>query len=204
MRVVIVDSFGLVRKALRLLLEHFQLEVLGDFEPGPDVLAFAAQAAPEVLIVELVGQGKAGLMFLKSWKAHNPRIPVLVLSSQTEQPWLDWAVEGKVEGYLSKHCDPEELLNVLAVLVQGEKSYCEQVREHFENPADFLDIPRLTPRELQVLRLVSLGADLDQLATEMIVSRNTAKTHLHALYRKLRVSDRARLLVRSRALGFLE
>lgn len=201
MRVVLIDDHMLVRRGVRELLEGRGIEVSADLDPHPKVLDEAAAAEPDVLVLDLAMPEPGGVALLSEWKRRFPSIPVLVLSMHMEQPWVGRAVEAGADGYLSKASGPEELVTALRDLRDGKTALCSRVRRLLERmPPNSVGL-RLTRRELEVLRQVTHGANIDELAAHFVVSRNTAKTHLHSLYRKLEVSDRTQLLLKAHELG---
>lgn len=191
MRVVLVESHTLVRRGIRHLLEDGGVQVLADGEPGPSSMEVLGRDLPDVLLLEV---DMGGQQFLERVKKRHPSLPVLVVSAQLSQSWIAGALAAGAEGYLSKSCSPEDLLEALKAVVAGGRPLGPEVvtalADGWSHPA-----PRLTAREREVLSLVGCGCAAPELARRLSVSVNTAKTHLHSLYRKLGVSDRAQLLL---------
>ncbi len=201
MRVVLIDDHMLVRRGVREILEGRGVEVVADLDPHPSVLEEAARARPDVLVLDLAMPEPGGVALLREWKSRQPAVPVLILSMHVEQPWVGWAMEAGADGYLSKASGPEQLLEALRDLEAGRSAICPQVSRLVERMPARAAGPRLTRRELEVLREVRRGANIAELAARFVVSHNTAKTHLHSLYRKFQVSDRAQLLLKAHHLG---
>lgn len=205
MRVALVDDHELVRSGLREMLEARQVEVVIDLGPTSDVLQRLLAAEPEVLVLDLSMPGQGGLELLKIWKTRAPEIPVLVLSMHVGEPWVGWARDAGAEGYLSKSAAPDELVAALRAVRAGQTHYAPEVERLLRNrTGSRSNALRLTPREREVLKQIGLGATLTELSAHFVVSRNTAKTHLHNLYRKFEVSDRTQLLLKARSLGLLD
>lgn len=205
MRVVLVDDHELVRRGVRELLEARGIEVAGDFGPLPDLHQRVLALVPDVVLLDLSMPGEGGIDYLKRWKLDSPHLPILVLSMHVEEPWVGWATAAGADGYLSKSAGPDELVKAIGELARGGRYFSAQVAhlKSLESRAG-LGVQALTKKEKEVLRQVGQGATLTELAVHFVVSRNTAKTHLHSLYRKFGVSDRAQLLVKAKSLGLLD
>lgn len=201
MRVVLIDDHLLVRRGVREILEGSGVEVVADLDPHSAVLEEAAAARPDVLILDLAMPEPGGIALLREWKSRYPAVPVLILSMHVEQPWVGWAMTAGADGYLSKASRPEQLLEALQAVQEGRPALCPQVSRLLERVPAGPGQPRLTRREIEVLREVKRGANIAELAARFVVSHNTAKTHLHSLYRKFQVSDRAQLLLRAHQLN---
>lgn len=201
MRVVLVSDHLLLRRGLRELLSVRGMEVLGDFSLCCDALELVCGLAPQVLMLICSETADRGLALLKAWKARGTGIPVLMISMSTEQARSGYTVPLEADGFLSRDSDPEELVEAVGCLLSGGN--------YLPSDVSTITVPesnkplRLTKTEAEVLRQVGTGATLADLSRHFVVSRNTAKTHLHNLYRKFGVSDRVQLLMKARDLGLL-
>ena len=200
MRVVLVDGHTMERQGVRELLKSLGMTVVGDLAPHEEVVEEAGALAPEVLLLDPSMSGPDGLDLLRRWKRRYPNIPVIVLSMEADS-LMGQAMDAGADGYVCKSSHPDELLQALAALARDEKPFCLGTRKAGRKAeTGSLPLPR---REREVLSQVGQGATLSDLASHFVVSRNTAKSHLHSLYRKLEVSDRAQLIVKASGLGLL-
>ena len=207
MRVALVDDHSLVRTGVRERLETRDVEVVCDFGPSAEVLERVAAYKPDVLVLDLSMPGRNGVELLRKWKTLYPGIPVLILSMHVEEPWVSWALEAGADGYISKSSEPPELMEALDSVYRGSSYFGPQVKRVLRIGEEAGAKPpalRLTRREQEVLQQVGRGSTLPELAQHFVLSHNTAKTHLHNLYRKFKVSDRAQLLLKARRLGLLD
>lgn len=203
MRVVLVDDHALIRNSLRELLESRGVQVLADLDPSPDLARRIAELSPDVVLLDLSMPGANGNSLLRELK-QQLAAKVIVLTMHVDEPWVSRALEAGADGYLSKSCSPQELLEALTVVLDGGRPMSPEVARTLAQTGARPSVPRLTPRERQVLKLVARGCTARDLAQQMTVTVNTAKTHLHSLYRKLGVSDRTQLLLLSQRHGWLE
>lgn len=202
MRVVLIDDHALVRRGVRGVLESRGVTVLGDLAPHEGVLVEAGALCPDLLLLDPSMTQYDGLDLLRRWKARHPEIPVMVLSMNVDETTVGQAMQAGADGYVCKSSEPEDLWRAMAALGRGEKPLCPRTRPPRRGREP--DLAQLTARELQVLVEVGRGATLSDLAAHFVVSRNTAKSHLHSLYRKLGVSDRAQVILKGREMGLLD
>ena len=207
MRVALVDDHSLVRTGVREILEARNVEVVCDLGPSTEVLEIVGAHKPDTPVLDLSIPRRNGVELLKKWKTLHPAIPVLILSMHVEEPWVSWALEAGADGYISKSAEPPELMMALETVCGGRPYFGSQVRRVLkigEEAGTKARALHLTQREKEVLQQVGRGSTLPELAKHFVVSHNTAKTHLHNLYRKFKVSDRAQLLLKARKLGLLD
>lgn len=203
MRVVLVDDHTLVRRGLKEMLESRGVQVVADLGPSQDILTSVYAHRPDVLVLDLAMPGEGGLALLTRWKKEYPHIPVLILSMHVEEPWVSWVLAAGAEGFLSKSSAPEDVVRALQSILEGGRPFSSEISEVLTRREQQGPTPSFTRREMEVLRRVCEGATIADLAAGFVISHNTAKSHLHSLYRKLGVSDRAQVLLKAKTLGLL-
>ena len=207
MSVVLVDDHPLVLAGLeQLLLSEPDFDVLascGSIEEGWKAVA---QHHPDVLVLDLkLGDGD-GLSLLRRLGA-APRPAVVILTAvEDENTWLTAARLG-ARGIVLKATAPRVLEGALRAVHRGEKwltvggvDVAERLTKRDAAEAELET--SLTPRELDVVRLVALGADNQEIADRLSISAGTVKIHLHHVYDKLRLTGRAGLLEFLRDKGY--
>lgn len=198
-RVILVDDHPLVLKGLEQLLDSSnEFEVLATCGSASEGLAAIEQHRPDVVVLDLKLPGDDGLSVLRRLKADGP--PVVVLTaSQDEDELLDAARLG-ARGIVLKAMAPRMLedsirgvyagelrLNVEGVDLAARLSQRQQVEAELSET--------LTPRELEIVRLVALHLDNQELSERLNISVGTVKIHLHHIYEKLNVRGRHDLQV---------
>lgn len=196
-RVLVVDDHPVVRHGLRTFLSSREgIDVVGEAGSGEAAVAEAERLRPDVVLLDLVMPGAGGLAAIRRLRSLLPDVQVLVLTSFSSEDQVIPAVQAGAAGYLLKDVAPAELEAAVRAVARGEALLDPQVvgrvmaelaqgeRSRTPGAAD------LTPRELEVLRLLALGRSNRQLAAELYVSEKTVKTHVSSILAKLRLSDR--------------
>lgn len=231
-RVLLVDDHPVVRSGLRAVLEATsRVEVVGEASSGEQALALVPSVSPDVVLMDLnLGDGLDGVATTQRILAGGsgsgsgsgggsgggggaadgptpqgvPRPPaVLILTTYDHDADIVRAVEAGASGYLLKDATPEAIADAVAAAARGEtvlaSGLAQRLVQRMRAPAE----PTLTPRELEVLRLVAQGASNRAIAKAMFVSEATVKTHLVHAYDKLGVDNRTAAVTTARERGML-
>ena len=133
-------------------------------------------------------------------------VRVLVLTTYENDEYIMGAIEAGASGYLLKAAPQEEILAGVRAVAAGETvlapSIAAKLVHRMRGPAAS-PAPALSPRELEVLRLVAAGRSNPEIARELYIGEATVKTHLLHVFEKLEVSDRTRAVTRAMELGIL-
>jgi len=191
-RVLVVDDHGVVREGLRtFLLLQDGIEVVGEATDGSEAVAAAAQLEPDVVLMDLVMPVLDGVEAMRRIRESRPQTRVIVLTSFTDDDKLLAAVRAGAAGYLLKTAPPQEVVRAIRAAHAGDAvldpSAAGRLLEALAGPRE----PQpLTPREREVLRLLSRGMTNKRIAGELGVSEKTVKTHVGRILSKLGVTDR--------------
>lgn len=194
---LVVDDHPVVRHGLRSFLASREgIEVVGEAGDGEAAVVEAERLRPDVVLIDLVMPGAGGVAAIRRLRSAVPEARILVLTSFSSEDQVIPAVQAGVAGYLLKDVAPTELEAAVRTVARGEALLDAQVvgRVMAElsqgAQARTPGIDDLTPRELEVLRLLAGGRSNRQLAAELFVSEKTVKTHVSSILAKLRLSDR--------------
>lgn len=193
-RVLLVDDHSVVRQGLRAFLRlQPDIEVVAEAASGPAALEAAASHGPDVVVMDLVMPAGNGVSAIAGLKQANPGIRVLVLSSFADEDQVFGAMRAGADGYLLKDVEPDDLATALRQVRRGLPALHPDVatllmRRDVEPAAAIMD--QLTPRELDVLRLVVEGFANKEIARRLAITEKTVKTHVSSILRKLDVPDR--------------
>jgi DNA-binding NarL/FixJ family response regulator len=195
--VLIADDHAVVREGLRSFLDVQEgVEVVGDVEDGAAAVAAVERLVPDVVLMDLVMPQMDGLEALRQVRAVSPSTRVVVLTSYVQDEKVLAAIRAGAAGYLLKDVRPAELVEAIRRAADGEAwlhptAAARLMRELAERgAAEEADAARLTPRELDVLRLIAQGKSNKAIAAELVVSEKTVKTHVSNILAKLHLHDR--------------
>ena len=204
LRVLIVDDHTLFRSGLEELLKRRGIDVVGTAGDGEEGCALAASLQPDIILLDVrMPGGVGGLTALERLKEAGIETPVLMLTTSTEDRDLIAAVRGGAKGYLLKDLEPDELIDSLAKIIDGECIIAPEMTGVLarvvqgEEPITDSDtrFAELTPREMEILCHLAEGQSNKVIARELGISNGTIKLHVRAILRKLQVRSRVEAAV---------
>ena len=206
-RVVVADDEALVRSGLTVLLKHEPgFEVVGSAADGLSAVRVAREQRPDVVLMDIRMPGIDGIEATRRLAADpaTASVRVLILTTFDHDANVFAALRAGASGFLPKDTEPEQLLDALRIVAEGEsllapratRRLIEEFRRSTPLPApDAALDDLLTARELEVLRAVATGLSNAELADRLTISYATAKTHVSRLLAKLDARDRAQLVI---------
>ncbi len=195
-RVLVVDDHPVVRQGLRSFLSSREgIEVVGEAADGEAALGELRRLRPDVVLMDLVMPGAGGVAAIRRITAEYPEVRTLVLTSFSSEDDVIPAVAAGAVGYLLKDVAPDELEAAVRAAFRREATLSPEVMtrvmaEVARSSAMTAELDGLTPREIDVLRLLAAGRSNRALATELYVSERTVKAHVSNILAKLHVTDR--------------
>jgi len=206
-RVVLADDQSLVRAGFRMLLDaEDDIAVVGEANDGREAVAMASALRPDVVLIDIRMPGMDGLEALRRIKQDESmaHVRVLVLTTFELDEYVFEAVRLGASGFLVKHTEPADLVRAVREVHGGEAllspSVTRRLIEHLASQPGKPDrappaMSVLTEREREVVALVAHGLTNDEIASELVVSPATARTHVSRAMVKLHARDRAQLVV---------
>ncbi|MEU7852725.1 response regulator transcription factor [Nonomuraea sp. NPDC049141] len=202
-RVLLVDDQELMRRGLRKLLEiEDGIEVVGEAADGWEALAAVPRSTPDVVLVDARMPRMDGVELTARLAAEHPRIAALVLSTFEEDAYIFGALRAGARGYLLKDCTPEELIAGIRKAYEGETvldgpvatRLVAELRGWPRGPVSpFRGQELLSGRELEVARMIAVGATNREIAARLFITEGTVKNHVSSMLRKLGLRDRTQL-----------
>jgi two-component system nitrate/nitrite response regulator NarL len=207
--VLVADDHPIYREGIvRAINERPDLELVGEAADGREALEQIRSLNPEVAVLDIRMPGLDGTQVLSAVRRDGLATEVLFLSAFMEPELAYKTVASGAKGYLSKEASRQEVCEAIVTIARGGTALAAeaqaglaheiQERERTGGP------PQLTDREQEVLRMVAEGLSAPDIGKQIHLSTTTVKSHLHSLYEKLGVSDRAAAVAEAMRRGMLE
>lgn len=207
-RVVVADDHTLVRQSvLKAVRNEDGVEVVGEAGDGPGTLAAVAQHDPDMLVVDIAMPGMDGLAVAEQLRRERPQLRVVFLSMHDDDGSLQRAVALGAAGFVSKSASIEELQEAVRAVRDGGSYLSSNVASRVmdlaagRSPATTLG---LTPREREILELLTAGNRPTEIGTTLFLSVKTVKNHLTSIYSKLGVETGAQAVAEAYRLGLVK
>jgi DNA-binding NarL/FixJ family response regulator len=205
-RVLIADDHALFRRGLIMVLESEEgMEVVAEAVDGEEAVTKAEELAPDVVLMDVRMPKMSGIEATRAISEVDPAAKILMLTVSDEEDDLYEAIKSGANGYLLKEISIEEVADAIRAVVAGQSlispSMASKLLSEFTSLAKKADerhsvpSPRLTDRELEVLKLVAQGMSNRQIAGELYISENTVKNHVRNILEKLHLHSRMEAVV---------
>ncbi len=195
-RVFVTDDHSIVRKGIKVTLELVpDIEMVGEAANGQEAVTRVAEIKPDVVLMDLVMPKMDGIEAIRQIKARQPEVRILVLTTFAGEDKIFPAIKAGALGYHLKDSGPEELVEAIRQVYGGESSLhpiiARKVLQELMHPAQKPPTPNpLTPREVEVLRLVAQGLENPEIAEKLVISAATVRTHVSNIMSKLHLASR--------------
>lgn len=202
-RVLLVDDQALVRAGFRMILKaEPEIEVAGEAGDGAEAVALARELSPDVVLMDVRMPVLDGIEATRRIVAGEESPRVLVLTTFDLDEYVYEALRAGASGFLLKDAPEEQLVAGIRIVASGGSLFAPAVTRrlierfagtHARTPPP--ELTELTPRELEVLRLVARGLSNAEIAAQLVVSEHTVKTHVAHILGKLDLRDRVQAVV---------
>ena len=205
-RVLIADDHALFRRGLSMVLESEpDIEVVAEAQDGEEVIAKAEEIVPDVLLMDVRMPKLNGIEATRAIRESVPSAKIVMLTVSDEEDDLFDAIKAGANGYLLKEISIEEVADAIRAVTQGQSlispSMASKLLNEFNALAKQADekprlaAPRLTTRELEVLKLVAQGMSNREAADTLYIAENTVKNHVRNILEKLQLHSRMEAVV---------
>ncbi|MFN2590697.1 MAG: response regulator [Actinomycetota bacterium] len=206
LRVLIVDDHALFRRGLQMVLrQESDIDVVGEAADGHEAVDKAQELMPDVVLMDVRMPGQSGIKATEQIKDSLPHAKILMLTISDEEADLYDAIKAGASGYLLKEISIDEVAEAVRSVWAGQSrispSMASKLLTEFAamskraNERQQLPAPRLTDREMEVLKLVAQGMNNRDIAKELFISENTVKNHIRNILEKLHLHSRMEAVV---------
>lgn len=197
-RILLADDHGLVRRGLRLILDaQPDLEVMAEASDGREALQLALVESVHLAVLDVAMPEMSGLEVAAKVTARRPDLRVLMLSVHDDEHYLYEALRAGASGYVLKASASKDLVEACRATMRGEPflypaAVAGLVRDYLDNAGQGDELPRepLTPREMEVVKLIAEAYSTDEMADILNISPKTVERHRGNILAKLEMRDR--------------
>ncbi len=202
-RTLIVDDHALFRRGLEIVLaSESDIEVVGQAGDGTEAVERASEALPDVVLMDVRMPRSSGIEACRAIKDVAPSAKIIILTMSDEEEDLFEAIRAGASGYLLKDIPLDEVSEAVRAVYGGQSlispamagklltEFAALAKRDQDAPPQQLPAPKLTDREMQVLKLVARGMNNRDIAKELFISDNTVKNHVRNILEKLQIHSR--------------
>ncbi|HEY0561642.1 MAG TPA: response regulator transcription factor [Frankiaceae bacterium] len=205
-RVLVVDDHALFRRGLQMVLQaEDDIVVVGEASDGTEAVDQASQTTPDVVLMDVRMPRRGGIDACTAIKDTVPSAKIIMLTISDEEADLYEAIKAGASGYLLKEISIEEVATAIRQVHDGQSlispSMATKLLTEFASMIKKTDTrqqvptPRLTDREMEVLKLVAKGLANRDIARQLFISENTVKNHVRNILEKLQLHSRMEAVV---------
>ena len=204
-RVLIADDQALVRGGFRMILEAKEnMEVVGEAGDGAEAVELVERLQPDVVLMDVRMPDMDGIEATRRIAASGSSARIVILTTYDVDEYVFAALRAGASGFLLKDVRPPELTEAIRVVARGDALLAPGVTRRLldrfagvlpDDSARPADLDELTEREVEVLRFVALALSNAEIASRLVLTEATVKTHVSSVLRKLGLRDRVQAVV---------
>lgn len=208
-KVLLVDDHELVRMGIKRLLQDVHgIKVIGEASAGEDAVLLAKELIPDVVVMDVNMPGIGGLEATRKMLRHNPDIKVLALTIYEDEPYPTRLLQAGASGYITKGCDPEEMIRAIRVINSGQRyispSIAQQIAIKRFTKGDDSPVDQLSERELQIMLMITQGQKVQDISKKLCLSPKTVNSYRYRIFDKLAINSDVELTLMAMRLGMIE
>lgn len=198
LRLLLVDDHAIVRAGLRMLFQaEHDMQIIAEVGSGAEAVAAAARLKPDVIIMDVAMPGMNGIEATRRIKSDDPDACVLALTMHEDAQYFVEALNAGAAGYVPKRAAPDDLVAAVRAVAQGHVFLHASLAQFLVQEGVQLegaDMAALTPRELEVLKLIADGMTSREIAQSLVISAKTVDRHRENIMAKLDIHNRVDLV----------
>jgi DNA-binding NarL/FixJ family response regulator len=197
-KLMIVDPHPVVRAGIRFFVQdHIDYAIVAEAVSGQDAIRIARQTEINIMLIEIALNDRNGMDVIKQIKREFPDIALIVFSSHREDQYAIRALKAGASGFLSKQCDPEELLSAINQVASGLKFISPELAQEMANNLnnEHANEPHklLSDREYQTMMMIASGKSVSDIARELSLSVKTISEYRARILIKMKLRHNAEL-----------
>lgn len=195
--IAIVDDHPIVIQGLKMMLAAEKyFNVCGTFVDGSGILSFLSSNSADIVLLDITLPDTNGIELCREIKKISNSTSIIMLSNRSERSIIMQCIQNGASGYLLKNATVEELTSCIKGALSGNIVFCNEVKEIISRPSqsELKEIPRLTKREKEILKLLSEGKTSGMIAEQLFLSPLTVDTHRKNIMQKFKVKNVAELV----------
>ncbi|SFE43729.1 two component transcriptional regulator, LuxR family [Thermoanaerobacter thermohydrosulfuricus] len=195
-RLLVADDHALIRKGLVQLIEmENDIKVISQASNGEEAYKLAKKFMPDLILMDVNMPVMNGIKAAKMLKEEKHPSKVLLLTIYNDREYLLEALKLGVEGYILKDAEYDDLIKAIRTIYNGGVYIHPSLMEEIDN-IDHENLKKdLTPREIEILKLISKGYSNKEIAQKLFLSEKTVKNHVYNIFKKLDVKDRTQAAI---------
>lgn len=199
--VMIVDDHKMIREGLKKILEfEGEVQVIDEADNGQECIKKLRTSKPDIILLDINMPVMNGIETLQAIKKKRKKYKVLMLTVHNEIEYLLKAVDIGIDGYILKDSDSNELKRAINSVYDGEKFIQPSLipllnSKLIARDLDKEKVEKLSDRELEVLKLVSVGMFNKEIGKKLDISERTVKNHMSSIFKKIECTDRTQAAV---------
>jgi DNA-binding NarL/FixJ family response regulator len=209
--VLIADADYLTREGLKSVLSNaVDIQMKAEASMEAELIKYLKQQSFDVVIVDYHQPGSFQPSTITTIKQLSPSTGILIISADDSQARIDQLISNGINNFLTKRCNSEEILTAVRACANQETYFCKNILNYiversFRNkPIEAVPKSVLTPRELEIVRLIAKGLISKEIAQELHIAIHTVYTHRKRILRKLELKSAAELVVYAVNQGFVD
>ncbi len=194
-RILLVDDHSLFRSGLRSILENREgMEVVGEADTGEAAVERVRSSPPDVVLMDIHMPGIGGIEATRRVLRIAPQVKVIALTALDDEPFPNQLLDAGAVGYLTKGCPAGELVEAIEAVMRGEHYLSADVARKLSlsalaNKGGGSPLARLSPREMQVMMMITQGKSTQEISDALFLSPKTVSTYRARLFEKLEVGN---------------
>ncbi len=193
-KIYIVDDHQLIIDGVKLMLSNTAFQIIGESNSATRALQEIVELRPNIVITDISMPEMTGVELVRRLKQQDPTLKILVLSMFDNPTLLDDLMASNISGFVLKDKGKDDLIYALEQISKGQIYFSPEIMQHLISIRKEITAPRLTLREIEIIRLLDEGLNSSQMAERLYISENTIETHRRNILRKTDTHSATELL----------